>query len=279
MVAEQNREMVEKLRERGVPAVSGDASDPAVLVQAHITRASILVIATPDTFNVRQMINTARTLNPQIETVVRTHNEEEAGLLEQEHAGKVFLGEYELATSMTQHVLERLGEESASPGSEIPTSLHSTSGRSSRTPPVPSKQSASSRSWIWGIPALIVLIAGGAVWLSLSPEEGQEPAQITKETGEVTAPLAEETEPPPAPRASPPAPVAPAMEPAKPATASPGTYTIGRGDTLAKIATKLYGDPKKWTAIAQGNPGLNPDRVKVGQVLKLPDLPIKQEQD
>jgi nucleoid-associated protein YgaU len=69
------------------------------------------------------------------------------------------------------------------------------------------------------------------------------------------------------------------MEPAKPATASPGTYTIGRGDTLAKIATKLYRDPKKWTAIAQANPGLNPARVKVGQVLKLPDLPTKQQQD
>jgi preprotein translocase subunit SecG len=70
-----------------------------------------------------------------------------------------------------------------------------------------------------------------------------------------------------------------AMEPAKPATASPVTYTIGRGDTLATIATKLYGDPEKWTAIAQANPGLNSDRVRVGQVLKLPDLPIKQEQD
>jgi TrkA-N domain len=152
--------------------VSGDASDPAVLVQAHIARASILVIATPDTFNVRQMINTARTLNPEIETVVRTHNEEEAKLLEQEHAGKVFLGEYELAASMTQHVLERIWEESALPGSEIPTSLHSTSDRSRRAPPVPSEGSASRRPWIWGVVALIALIAGGAVWLSLSPEEG-----------------------------------------------------------------------------------------------------------
>jgi nucleoid-associated protein YgaU len=124
-----------------------------------------------------------------------------------------------------------------------------------------------------------VLIAGGTVWLSLSPEEGQKPAQITKETGKVTAPLAEETEPPPAPTASPPAPVAPAMEPAKPAAAAPGTYTIERGDTLAKIATKLYGDPKKWVAIAQANPGLNLKRLKVGQVINLPDLPTKQEQD
>jgi hypothetical protein len=39
--------------------------------------------------------------------VVRTHNEEEARLLEAELAGKVFLGERELAQAMTRHVLER----------------------------------------------------------------------------------------------------------------------------------------------------------------------------
>ena len=109
VVAEQNRELVEKLRTQGVPAVSGDAADSAVLIQAHIARALILVIATPDTLNVRQMIATARTLNPTIESVVRTHNEEEARLLgvELANAGKVFLGEHELAQSMAQHVLKR----------------------------------------------------------------------------------------------------------------------------------------------------------------------------
>jgi CPA2 family monovalent cation:H+ antiporter-2 len=81
VVAEQNRELVERLRAQGVAAVTGDAADPAVLIQAHIAKAAMLVIAIPDTFNVRQMIQTARTLNPAIETVVRTHNEEEAGLL------------------------------------------------------------------------------------------------------------------------------------------------------------------------------------------------------
>lgn len=110
VVAEQNREMVERLRAKGIAAVSGDASDPAVLIQAHIARASMLVIATPDTFDVRQMIHTARTLNPGIETVVRMHNEEEADLLEREAAEKVFLGEDELAKGMSRHVLERYGK-------------------------------------------------------------------------------------------------------------------------------------------------------------------------
>jgi CPA2 family monovalent cation:H+ antiporter-2 len=109
VVAEQNRELVEGLRKHGVPAVSGDAADPAVLIQAHIARASILIIATPDTFNVRQIITMARMLNPRVEVIVRTHSEEEATLLEQEGAGKVFLGENELAASMIRHVLEQLG--------------------------------------------------------------------------------------------------------------------------------------------------------------------------
>ncbi len=109
VVAEQNRELVERLRQQGIAAVSGDAADPAVLVQAHIARAGMLVVAAPDTLNVRQMIEIARTLNPGIETVVRSHSEEEAVLLEQEQAGKVFLGEDELAKGMARHVLERFG--------------------------------------------------------------------------------------------------------------------------------------------------------------------------
>ncbi|MBW0168980.1 MAG: Kef family K(+) transporter [Hydrogenophaga sp.] len=107
VVAEENRDIVERLRERGVAAVFGDAADPAVLIQAHIARAGMLVIATPDTLNVRQMIAIARELNPDIQIVVRTHSEEEASLLEREIEGKVFLGEEELAQSMTRYVLEQ----------------------------------------------------------------------------------------------------------------------------------------------------------------------------
>ena len=107
VVAEENREIVEQLRASDIPAVSGDAADPAVLIQAHIQRARVLVIATPDTLKVRRMIEIARAINPRIETVVRTHSEEEAVLLEKENAGKVFLGEHELARSMIQHVLDR----------------------------------------------------------------------------------------------------------------------------------------------------------------------------
>ena len=108
VVVEQNRELVERLRQRDVPAVSGDASDPAVLVQGHVARARMLVIATPEPVQVRKMAEVARMLNPRIEIVVRTHSDEEADLLRQENVGEVFMGEHELAAGMTRHVLARM---------------------------------------------------------------------------------------------------------------------------------------------------------------------------
>ncbi len=107
VVAEQNRELVEDLRKKGMVAVSGNAADPAVLIQAHIADAAMLVVATPDPLNVRQMANTARSLNPGIEIVMRTHSEEESAMLRKEGIGTVFFGEEELAKGMTGHVLKR----------------------------------------------------------------------------------------------------------------------------------------------------------------------------
>jgi CPA2 family monovalent cation:H+ antiporter-2 len=59
--------------------------------------------------NVRKMVEIARTLNPEIAVVLRTHNEEEAELLERESLGTVFLGENELARGMAEHVMQHFG--------------------------------------------------------------------------------------------------------------------------------------------------------------------------
>lgn len=110
VVTEANRERVEELRAKNIPAVFGDASDPAVLIQAHIAKAGMLVAATSNTFHVRQMVDIARKLNPKIETVIRTHNEVEAELWAQEKVGKIFLSEQQLAAGMADHVLHRMGK-------------------------------------------------------------------------------------------------------------------------------------------------------------------------
>jgi CPA2 family monovalent cation:H+ antiporter-2 len=112
IVAEQNRELVQNLRKQGINAVSGDATEPSVLIQAHITDADMLVIATADPLNVRQMIDTARTLNPDIEIVLRTRTEDETKLLRKDNMGTVFFGEEELAKNMTHHILDRFNAKS-----------------------------------------------------------------------------------------------------------------------------------------------------------------------
>lgn len=113
VVAEQNRELVENLRKNGIVAVSGSAADPAVLIQAHIANAAMLVVATPDPLNVRQIVDTARALNPNIEIVLRTHSEDESRLLRKNKIGTVFFGEEELAKGMTSHILERFAPQHA----------------------------------------------------------------------------------------------------------------------------------------------------------------------
>jgi CPA2 family monovalent cation:H+ antiporter-2 len=110
VVTEANRAIVEELRAKNIPAVCGDASDANVLIQAHIAKAGILVAATSNTFHVRQMVDIARKLNPKIETVIRTHNEEEAELWVKENIGRIFLSEQQLAGGMAEHVLQRMGK-------------------------------------------------------------------------------------------------------------------------------------------------------------------------
>jgi CPA2 family monovalent cation:H+ antiporter-2 len=118
IVAEQNRERVEALRKEGMAAVYGDAAgDPGTLIQAHIVDAAMLVIATPDTVDVRKMTTIARMLNPDIEIIVRTHSESEMELLESDGVGRGFFGVEELARGMSQYVLGRfLPEERGSGG-------------------------------------------------------------------------------------------------------------------------------------------------------------------
>jgi len=107
VVAEQNRELVENLRKKGIPAVSGNASEPSVLIQAHIANAAMLVIATPDTIDVRKMVKAAKMLKPEIKIVIRTHHEDESKFLREEHLGKVFYGEEELANGMSAFIVEQ----------------------------------------------------------------------------------------------------------------------------------------------------------------------------
>lgn len=107
VIAEKNRELVEDLRNTGIPSVSGDATEPSVLIQAHIANASMLVIATADSIDVNKMVETAKLLQPSIKIVVRTDSESEFNFLKEENIGQIFYGKEELASGMTKFILEQ----------------------------------------------------------------------------------------------------------------------------------------------------------------------------
>jgi nucleoid-associated protein YgaU len=73
------------------------------------------------------------------------------------------------------------------------------------------------------------------------------------------------------PPAQPVTPVTPVTPPrVEPEVAKPTSYTVKSGDSLAKIARTLYGDEGMVDAIVKANPGLDKDKIFVGQALKLP---------
>jgi CPA2 family monovalent cation:H+ antiporter-2 len=107
VVVDNNRELIAKLRADGITAIYGDAADPFVLEQAQVSHASMLMILISNTIDVRKMIGNALKLNPDIDSVVRMHNEREAHLLQADIEGKVFFAEEEIARNIGAYVLKR----------------------------------------------------------------------------------------------------------------------------------------------------------------------------
>ncbi len=48
------------------------------------------------------------------------------------------------------------------------------------------------------------------------------------------------------------------------------TYTIKQGDTFYSISRALYGTDKRAKDIIAANPGIDPNKLSVGQVINLP---------
>src|SRR3546814_8568334 len=86
-----------------------EASTPGILEAADIAQARLLVIATPDGFQTRRIIEIARELNPEIDTAIRTHSEAEVAHLEGQGVGLAIMGARELSFGLAGYALRSLG--------------------------------------------------------------------------------------------------------------------------------------------------------------------------
>jgi CPA2 family monovalent cation:H+ antiporter-2 len=109
VVIERDRARFKALKDQSVNAVFGDATSRAVLDAARITSARLLIIATPEGFQARRILEVVKQMSPHTDTVVRTHSDSEVAYLKEHGAGFVVMGERELARGMTEYVLRSFG--------------------------------------------------------------------------------------------------------------------------------------------------------------------------
>ncbi|MGB8697443.1 cation:proton antiporter [Acinetobacter sp.] len=108
VIAEENREIVERLRQKGIAAVSGHATEPSVLIQAHIQHARLLVLSPMDILDIHKIVDIAKTLNPQIQVLVCAESKEEAEVIRRDNIGEVYFAKEEMAKNMTNHILNQI---------------------------------------------------------------------------------------------------------------------------------------------------------------------------
>lgn len=96
-------------REAGNMMIFGDATQSAVLEAAHPEEARVIVVALPDVFQSRRVIELARVANPEIFVVARVHSEEEYAYLNELGVGLIIMGEREIALSMSDYTLQQMG--------------------------------------------------------------------------------------------------------------------------------------------------------------------------
>ncbi|BAH40150.1 MAG TPA: sodium:proton antiporter [Gemmatimonas aurantiaca] len=106
---DQDRRVVDAMRTLGVTAVYGDATRPGILEHAKPEFARLLVVATPDPYHARHVIELVRAKNPDIDIIVRTHNDQEQEHFERLGVSKALMGERELAFGMAYHSLRSIG--------------------------------------------------------------------------------------------------------------------------------------------------------------------------
>ena len=96
-------------RKADVKAFFGDATRAEVFTATCAQTAQMIVIALPNAFQSRRVIELARQANPNIAVVARVHSDEEFDYLTNLGVGLVVMGEREIALSMSDYTLRQAG--------------------------------------------------------------------------------------------------------------------------------------------------------------------------
>jgi CPA2 family monovalent cation:H+ antiporter-2 len=109
-VIEDRNDLVEKLQERGVTVIPGNAISREVMVAANVAEADLMFVTVPDGFEAGRIVELARELNPKLKVYARAHSDAEVEHLKGFGADLIVSGEHEIADAMIQaatHIIPR----------------------------------------------------------------------------------------------------------------------------------------------------------------------------
>lgn len=109
VVIDANRERIEALREHGLHAIAGDATQEETLMEAAIDKAVAIIVAVPNPYEARRIVEAARLLKPLIKVLVRAHNDEEMEYFSAQKVDLSVMGPREVGRRMVEFVSEHLG--------------------------------------------------------------------------------------------------------------------------------------------------------------------------
>lgn len=107
VVIDDQSDVIQSLRDTGMPALYGNALQEGMLEAANIRAAKWLMLAIPDPIEAGQIIRHARELNPALEIVARAHSATECEHMTAHGATHTVLDEREVASALAKWVLSR----------------------------------------------------------------------------------------------------------------------------------------------------------------------------
>ncbi len=108
VIVDSNRQRIEQLREKGLFAIAGDATQEETLRHAGIDKAVAVIVAVPNPYEARRVTEAARHVKPEVKLLVRAHNDEEIEYFTNIGVDLAVMGPREVGRRMVQYLQEEL---------------------------------------------------------------------------------------------------------------------------------------------------------------------------
>lgn len=109
LVIDEDPRVIDMLREKGVPHLYGDASNPDILSRAMLDKAKVMVITMNDPIAIELAVKNAHAINPKLDIVARVQVDESADMLRKMGVTEVVRPDFEAGLEMVRHTLHRYG--------------------------------------------------------------------------------------------------------------------------------------------------------------------------